>query len=635
MTPQPVSAALRSWLVLAVAVQAGVPFAVAILHWLRVNDRFGPAQALHHAAEYALLPASWAVLRLLAVATAITFPLHLAGIARRWRRAALAPAAVVGVVAYLGLTLAATDLPELYWGDLDAVALPPTATGLLGCFAGGLVAAALAGGILARGSQLLASPRVRTAVAAVAATYLTAVAVAAAGPYLLPSIAPSTAPNVLLVSMDTLRADHLGLYDYPRDTSPTIDRLGAEGVVFDNAITQAPWTLPAHLSLFSGLDPSQHGLTRFTTDRDSWAAVSPQIPLVAEIVEAHGYVTAAFTGGGFVDPAFGFARGFDMYRTDSERLEDFLPAVKRWLVRHRRTPFLLFLQFYNCHRPYAPPPDRVARFLPPGSTNPAGDVAGFCSAAESTGELPSQQLLDTIIAHYDGEISFADELLGEVFAVLAETGLGDRTRIVFLSDHGDAFFEHGNCDHIKSLYDPLLRVPLVVAGPGIPRGVRVAEVVELRDVAQLVLDLAGIEYRIGLSSGRLWELINRRVDADPTAVAFAETCCKGYDISDHGWLHRPSQQGIRSLQGTDFKLVTDNQGAPLELYDLRHDPGETVNLLHHGRPADDEAARALEDLHRALLDRINASDRDFSEPLQQKLDDEVADQLRSLGYLEE
>ena len=248
-----------------------------------------------------------------------------------------------------------------------------------------------------------------------------------------------------------------------------------------------------------------------------------------------------------------FARGFDMYRTDSERLEDFLPAVKRWLGRHRRLPFLLFLQFYNCHRPYTPPPERVTPFLSPGSTAPVGGVEGFCSMAESTGEPPSQQLLDTVIAHYDGEISFADELLGEVIKVLADTGLGEHTVVVFLSDHGDNLGDHG---HIQKwmMYDTIMRMPAIVWAPGnLPTGLRVDELLQQMDLVPMIFELAGLKpspigsaisalpITMGKDRGRevvFAEHSAKRFQADPFAQSvdpsrcFRESCLSRFQSPD-------------------------------------------------------------------------------------------------------
>jgi arylsulfatase A-like enzyme len=290
----------------------------------------------------------------------------------------------------------------------------------------------------------------------------------------------------------------------------------------------------------------------------------------------------------------------------------------------------LFLQFYNCHRPYHPPAPFDRLFLREGTPSPP-EVTGFCRRAEESGQLPSSSELDTITAQYDGEIAFADQLLGRLFRQIETLGLGSSTLVVFLSDHGDELFEHGNCDHIKSLYDPLVRVPLVIRGPGIPRGVRVVEPFELLDVGQLILDFLEVPQRLGEGRSILERL--RRGEALGGLAAYSETSHKGYVIRDGRWHYAPSNVTIRALRSASAKLVTNATGEPLELYDLARDPGEQHNLLGDAAsPHHPSAGEHLAALTRAIQERLARAQ--VKPTREAEVEAPTLEELRALGYIE-
>ncbi len=644
-TPPRLRATLHGWLLLSCAALLTLTPAATAASWLGALGRFGLLEALGHALEHTFLPLSWTLARLFALVTVLgvagqALVSRLAG----RRAAALTPlpaAALMALLTYLAFCFVAgdPDWNDFYYANPDVVWT--TASSLQTVFFVLLGLAAGAGAWLYFGRswsrRLTATPWRRKGLGTAAALYAAAVAVALAAPYLA-SRGDTARPNVLLISMDTLRADHLGVYGYGRDTSPHIDALSERGVVFERAVSQAPWTLPAHMSLFTGLYPSEHGLTEFSQDETTWRPLPEAVPLLAEVLAREGWLTGAFTGGGFVGPAFGFDRGFDLYRTDSRRLEDFHPAVLRWLGRSAHRPFFLFLHFYNTHRPYAPPEPENGRYAGPGA---GGESAvGFCAEAERTGTVPSAERLAYVVSQYDGEIRFADRLLGEVLARLAELDLERRTLIVFLSDHGEEFFEHGGCDHLKSLYEPLVQVPLLVAGPGLAAGRRVTEPVELRDVGQLILDALGIERRLGRDPRRLLPLLRRGLALPEGATAYSETCCKGYEVRGGGWFLKPFSDGIRALSSRRYKLVTDELARPVEFYDLESDPGEQRDLLAHGELGDEHssvlAALAAEMATRraAIMEGRELVRRLADGEGDRGLDDETREQLRALGYVD-
>ncbi|MEW6270824.1 MAG: sulfatase [Thermodesulfobacteriota bacterium] len=395
-------------------------------------------------------------------------------------------------------------------------------------------------------------------------------------------------PNVLLVSIDSLRADHLGSYGYERPTSPTIDRLASEGALFEKAIAPAPWTVPSHMTMLTALPPEVHGVTSHRK------ALSPAAVTLAEVLRRAGYATAAFVSGPTVMAHYGFAQGFtvfdestaerDSYRSQTgitspalvELVGDYL---EEWDREGRRAPFFVFLHMWDVHYDYAPPAPFDRMFDP--------DYAGgmsFTDFERNQGIQPNMDPRDLqhLVALYDGEIRWTDENLGRVIDRLRELGVLDDTIVVVTSDHGDEFFEHGLKGHSKTLYDEVLHVPLVVRYPRrIPFGRRVPEQVRLMDVAPTIVGLAGVEppERFGVDREEMpapygW------VDLTPwiarrTPRAFAQEL-PAFSMATA--LFGP-QWSMRTNAG---KLIRFASGRGAELYDLAHDPRERDNLYGSG-----------------------------------------------------
>ncbi len=288
--------------------------------------------------------------------------------------------------------------------------------------------------------------------------------------------------NVILVSIDTLRADHLGCYGYGRNTSPFIDEMASRGAIFLNAFSSSSWTVPAHATMFTGLDPLVHGALRYPHATRLPNAYST----LAEILSAQGFRTAAFTGGGYVSPAFGLTQGFQVFSTRGRHFEANLPDALQWVRLNRNERFFLFLHGYNVHKPYKPPPPYNTLFS-------EGYKGGYDTENfQPDKPRPSAEDLRFVISQYDGEIRYADDQLRHFFGELEITGALADTVVIVTSDHGDEFYEHGGVDHIHTLYDELLRVPLVVAGPGI-RATRFKGQVGLIDLVPTVLGLLRLD----------------------------------------------------------------------------------------------------------------------------------------------
>jgi arylsulfatase A-like enzyme len=339
--------------------------------------------------------------------------------------------------------------------------------------------------------------------------------------------APSSRPNVVLFSMDTVRADHLGPYGYPRPTSPTVSRLAEQGVVFESAWAPEPWTLPSHMTMMTSLLPLTHGV------RSVSARLAPERITLAERLHEVGYQNVAFVATGpksWVGGQRGFADGFDLYhhpphsklitldtsllrlwnRFADTRIVQTLDTTRtavRYVEAWADEPFFLFVHNYYAHSdvhrlPYEAPSELLEEVAGPRSTEFSGcDEQGRCAGdfLKAFGPCAGQRqdldpaVLQDLIDHYDAGIRVADNALGRVVAALERRGVLDRTLVIVTSDHGEEFLEHGRFLHTQ-LRPELLRVPFVVRLPGAEHaGMRIEHAVSHLDLMPTVLDLLGLE----------------------------------------------------------------------------------------------------------------------------------------------
>jgi len=404
---------------------------------------------------------------------------------------------------------------------------------------------------------------------------------------------PSGGPNVLMISIDSLRADHLGTYGYERDTSPNLDRLAAGGVRFDSTVAPTSWTLPSHMSLLTGLDPLDHGVTS-----DFRPALSRSIATLAETFRAAGYETAGVSISGYVKSEWGFARGFDHYqdrlantRNSSPRI---IAEVHRWLEdwdgRGRRRPLFLFVHLWDVHYDFEPPAEFVEMFDP--EYQGEADATNFVNNPAIHREMDPRDL-EHIVALYDGEIRYTDKYIGDLLDRLQAMGELDNTIVSVTADHGEEFFDHGQKGHRETLYEEVLRVPWILSYPRrLPAGRIVEEQVRLIDVAPTVLSLAGVDRgSFGLSTDRqfgsrdLSELA--RGSADGTAPPPAFSHLSDVFTSNPGPLY--------SVRTGDAKLILNREEEVVwELYDLQDDPRELVNQAGASDPREAPLRSTLE-----------------------------------------
>jgi arylsulfatase A-like enzyme len=320
--------------------------------------------------------------------------------------------------------------------------------------------------------------------------------------------APRAERVVVLISLDTLRADHLGFEGYRRDTSPNLDAFARdEAVAFVTAYAQSTYTLPSHMSIMTGLYPEAHGvLTSQTTTENGTRRVprlSSGIATLAEILATDGFATTAFTDGLMVDGRYGFDRGFDDYRDlNNDELErngfrKFRDAVRAWISEHSSHDFFLFLHTYDTHSPYVAPEPFRSRFTgkPPGRERPSGSLV-HASMLRVHGAMRLHQYptLQHLIDAYDGGIAYVDHEVGALFAHLKREGLWDQSLIIITSDHGELFLENNlMIGHGLGAYNEEVRIPLLIKFPGSKfAGRRVDHVVESIDLLPTILAALGL-----------------------------------------------------------------------------------------------------------------------------------------------
>jgi len=447
--------------------------------------------------------------------------------------------------------------------------------------------------------------------------------------------APLAPTAILVISLDTFRADRLDLYGYDRETAPHIRAFGEASLTFTATAAQATQTLVSHKSMLTGKYPLR--LIQETTHADGAALTSLPNPtqflintfqgLRAEPLQAafgqRGYRTAAFVDGGWMSRQMGFARGFDEFDEDGGGLAGILPRVYRWLEKNRDERFFLFVHAYDLHCPYVSREPYNSRFCPDHRAHIA--LEGKCGKPALLGAALTPNDLRAISDHYDGGIASADVYFGELITRLRALDLYDESLIVLTSDHGDSFGEHGQIGHGGLQLEQLL-VPLIVKTPASwkvsPKKFR--QPVEVVDVMPTIADAVGVRLPGELDGRSLLPLIERG-EWDRKFLVAQTTFEAGRES-----VSRPAS---RSMLVPDRWLVVYDPGhdpaeEPTHVYDLSADPRALVAL----NPADSpDAARLLGAL---LSESADSASGPFSPLEDVPIDDTLRKQLRALGYLE-
>lgn len=437
--------------------------------------------------------------------------------------------------------------------------------------------------------------------------------------------------NVVLISLDTLRADHLGCYGYKRPTSPNIDALALEGMQFLNVYAQSPWTLPSHISLFTSLNNINHQVYYDDEKMD------PALITLADVLRKNQIFCSAITGGGFVSAVYGFSKGFDTYNEGAggvfqqNAAELTSRAVSEWLDKNSGKNFFLFIHTYQPHNPYACPYPYKSMFLEEGAKWTHIDLLSHLGGKSSLFKGLSEEERQNVISLYDGEIRYTDEMLiGPLLKKLKELDIYDQTMIILTSDHGEEFYEHNSWGHGQNLYDESLKVPLVVKFPGSRfKGRKISSIVRLVDVFPTVLDEFGIDVSdFNLDGESLLPLIKEKKDNDRTFLADIGGNLLNSHIPQKIAMNHGKVKLILNKKFTKedlaFFIYPPPQIPPLELYDLTEDPFEKKNII------EDNSS-----LVKQLVSNINEI---YSKPGKRKtgkpeIDEKLKEQLRALGYI--
>jgi arylsulfatase A-like enzyme/tetratricopeptide (TPR) repeat protein len=394
--------------------------------------------------------------------------------------------------------------------------------------------------------------------------------------------------NVLLITLDTTRADHLGCYGYKSAKTPNLDRLAREGIRFARAYCPAPLTLPAHASIMTGLYPVTHGV------RNNGHDLPSGIRTLAEILKGRGYATSAFVSSFSVDSRFGLDRGFDVYddtfRSDSpfktqnaeRRAEETFAIFSRWLENNGKNRFFGWIHYFDPHLPYDPPSPYKEEF----DANP-----------------------------YDGEIAYMDRYVGAVLDRLKELGVLEKTLIVIAGDHGEGLGDKVELGHGIFLYEEALRVPLILHNPAVfPRSQVVGSQVRLIDVAPTILEIIGLKNEAAGMTGEslvAWLRGKSKNDLDSLVETF-------YPRENFGWSE------LIGLVSGRWKYI---QSPRPELYDLKNDPGEKENRIASSGSRAGELKKRLEQ------EFLGASAGSRSASERTGVSSEDQERLRSLGYV--
>ena len=436
----------------------------------------------------------------------------------------------------------------------------------------------------------------------------------------------SRVPDVVLVSVDTLRADRLGCYGYERGTSPNIDQLAARGVVFEQCLSQAPWTLPSYGSLFTSLYPAEHR-AGISEKADIWTEggvaadysklgqkLLADVPTLASELRAAGYRTASFYFNPYLGPQTGVARGFDEYAFMRYTAKAGVDRALEWLELNRGLPRFLLLQLIDPHWPYAPPAPFDTRF----GARKVEDIANYPWALSSIRDaLPPQKKQQLLSNLYDGEIAYTDQQVGRLFDYFDTPGTLDQALVIFHSDHGEEFWDHGQFEHGHALHQELLRVPLILSMPRQLAPLRVTGSVRTIDVFPTILDVLGLARPAGLRGSSLLPLARGELK-HVSLTGFAESILWGRPYA-------PFDEA-KTLVTDDWKLVVGDGDAPISLYRLSSDPLEQNNLAS-------EQVQQVKQL-KERLSALYSQARNGSVGESLQLDQDQQDQLNNLGYTE-
>jgi arylsulfatase A-like enzyme len=444
-----------------------------------------------------------------------------------------------------------------------------------------------------------------------------------AGLYTLPGCAPGdnrvNPPNVVIITLDTVRADHLGCYGYTVDTTPRLDAFANKATRYSHMVASSPWTVPTHASFFTGKFAFEHGAHGFkvnTPENNVNPLPSAQLTL-AEVFWDEGYITGAFVANdAFLGPRWQLNQGFETYRVERTPCTELNKKVFAWLDVASKKPFLLFVNYIDTHRPYNA--RTVPGLLPRPVVHDNGTLLDslYTFVMPGTNPVPAG-LKQKVIDQYDTALRNLDAGIGDLIDRLGELGVYDNTVLIVTSDHGEFFGEHLLVEHSKDVYEEVLAVPLIVKYPGQTQGLVETTVVSATDLPHLVLSSF---------VGENWETQLRQFpDAPGTHEIISELYyTRTKDLFHPVWGHRFDRIRTAIYDGP-FKYIFSSDGEN-ELYNLELDRAEAVNLIG----SDEATANRLATRLQNFFDTRGRSEEMVD---QEPLSEEESRRLKSLGYI--
>ncbi|MBL8859405.1 MAG: sulfatase [Planctomycetes bacterium] len=426
------------------------------------------------------------------------------------------------------------------------------------------------------------------------------------------------APNVLLISIDTLRADHMSCYGYERETTPNIDALVKRGVLFERAFSPAPWTLPAYGSLFTALLPADHRAGIVTEREAAWGSdVAPpkrttevlrnDVPTLAELMTRRGYQTAGFVSNPFLGPLSGVARGFQSYTSYQYNAQTGADLALEWINSRPGARWFVFLHVIDPHMPYAPPKPYDTRFSKIG----VDEIPDWPPDLDTLRrQPPSDETKQRCVDFYDGEIAFVDAQIDRLLDALDAAGTLENTLVILHSDHGEEFWEHGSCDHGHTQFEELLHVPLAFVWPKKLGVKRIATRVRTLDVLPTIAEIVGFDVPAGIEGRSLMSVIDGRETTDRDGIAEA-------------LMH--TQRETKALYRGKDKLIATGAAQNL-LFDLGADPRELYDLSA-------ESAARVDAMRKLLLEHHEKAKASASRSTPFQPDRSVRDRIHRYGYV--
>lgn len=463
-------------------------------------------------------------------------------------------------------------------------------------------------------------------------------------PLFICDVAPSgkPAPNIVVISLDTLRADRVGAFGGPANLTPRLDALAKRGAVFTNAFAHYPNTLASHASLFTGRLPTETGVLVPATV----STIRPDLPLLAEAFASQGYATAAYTENGYVSALFGFGRGFDIFvdggveanfATFGGTAEITFARALKWLESRPGAPFFLFVHTYQVHTPYKPKPETLAKIGPAGGSPYVGPFAN-----EYDGNIAfafnrrQAKLTDADLTQigrlYDAEVHDLDAVVAPLLDTLSSVAAREPTVIVVLSDHGDELGEHGFVGHGSNLHRETMQVPLTVIAPERVRaGTRIDDPVGLIDIAPTLVELAGLPDDLMRPRGRsIVPMLDGTASpgaASPPILSELKDSLAACAIdSEAPPLSGCSYDGI-AVRDSTYTYIEAAAVGTVELYDTRRDPAEHNNIATENPEIVARYAKIAAEYRQSRASSATGA-------VGVDIDSDTRDRLRTLGYVE-